>query len=59
MKVFSPFEQFELNIFYPIFGSNNFDISITNTTITLIFAIVMILSLLVLSIYNAKILPSN
>lgn len=62
MKIFSPFEQFELNIFYPIFGSNvynSFDISITNTTITLIFAVSMILLLLSLSTYNAKVLPTR
>ena len=56
----SPFEQFELNVFFPIFAKNtNFDISITNTTITMFFAITLITLLLVLSVYNAKILPSR
>ena len=56
----SPFEQFELNVFFPIFAKNaNFDISITNTTITMFFAITLIVLLLVLFIYNAKILPSR
>lgn len=60
MAFYSPFEQFELNVFYPIFGKNtNFDISITNTTITLIFAVSLIALLLVFSIYNAKVLPSR
>jgi ATP synthase subunit 6 len=60
MKVYSPFEQFELNIFVPIFGKNmNFDISITNATITMFLAIILIVLLFVLSIYNAKILPSR
>jgi len=60
MKFFSPFEQFELNVFYPVFVRNtNFDLSVTNTTITMIFATTLIVLFITLSIFNAKLLPSR
>lgn len=54
--MFSPFEQFELNVFYPLY-IGNLDFSITNTTITLVFAILLILFFLTISLYNATLIP--
>jgi F-type H+-transporting ATPase subunit a len=59
---FSPFEQFELNIFsLSILNlkSIGIDLSITNLTITLIFIIFVLINLISLSIYHAKIYPSR
>src|SRR5271170_1879442 len=59
---FSPFEQFELNIFsLSLLRFNNIglDLSITNLTITLFFVIFVLVNLINLSIYNARIYPSR
>jgi F-type H+-transporting ATPase subunit a len=58
----SPFEQFELNTFsLSILYLKNIgiDISITNLTITLLFVIFVLINLISLFLYNARILPSR
>jgi F-type H+-transporting ATPase subunit a len=58
--MFSPFEQFELNIFSStILRLNNIgiDISITNLTIILLFVLFVLVFLIIGSLYNARVYP--
>ncbi len=60
--IYSPFEQFELNIYslkILYFKNIGIDLSITNLTITLLFVITILIGFLGLIIYDAKICPNR
>ena len=58
MKIFTPFEQFELIVLkkLEIFG---FDFSITNLTISIFVSLFFLFCLFYLSNYNLKVIPGN
>ena len=59
MNIFSPLEQFEVNVVYPLTFLSFFDIAITNATIYKFLAFSFFLFLMVLSTSKLSIVPSG
>jgi ATP synthase subunit 6 len=57
--IYSPLEQFEIVVLKPLSFFSLFDISITNSTLYMLFTALCILSFLVFGVYNATIVPST
>lgn len=55
----SPFEQFEIHRYVPIQLGETLDLSITNSTIYMVYAIVIYMVMYKLNIENGKLVPGR
>ena len=58
-KLGSPFEQFEIHRYVPIQLGETLDLSITNTTIYMVYAIVIYMGMYKMNIEKGKLVPGR